>query len=48
MGGSQLNWYREVLAWYAQMHEQGLLGPVDLRTWQAYASAAQELAASEG
>ena len=46
--GSPLDAYRSVLGWYSRMHEQGLLGPVDLQTWQQYASAAQALAAGEG
>ena len=47
-GSQQLQVYRAVLAWYSRMHEQGLLGPVDLQTWQHHATAAQALAAAEG
>jgi hypothetical protein len=47
-GSQQLQVYRAVLAWYSRMHEQGLLGPVDLQTWQHYATAAQALVAAEG
>jgi hypothetical protein len=47
-GSQQLQAYRAVLGWYSRMHEQGLLGPVDLQTWQQYATAAQALAAAEG